>query len=234
MTEPRKEVIGSAELWLGDCREVLPTLTGVDAVVTDPPYGISLQPQLWKKWSGKPMGWKPIEGDQDKFQPAPWLKFPFVVLWGANYYSDELPLGSWFVWDKRSGERGDKMFGSPIEIAWCNVGRSTKIKRILHGGVINADSTLGNNAKREHPTQKPVGLMEWCIEEDPCNTSTIFDPFMGSGTTGVASARLGRRFIGVEIHEPYFDIACRRIETAQRQHGEFARETAATQTGLLW
>ena len=74
----------------------------------------------------------------------------------------------------------------------------------------------GRDGGKEHPTQKPTAIMEWCLGFVP-NAQTILNPFMGSGTTGVACARLGRRFIGIEIEPRYFDIACRRIEDAYKQ-----------------
>ena len=99
-----------------------------------------------------------------------------------------------------------------------------KIKRLLHGGVVNADSMIGNNQKRVHPTQKPIALMSWCIEQVG-NPQTILDPFMGSGTTGVAAIQMGRKFIGIELDPTYFDIACERIERATRQEDMFIHRT---------
>ena len=228
-------IIGDAQLYLGDCLEILPTLPRVDAVITDPPYGIGYQPQNWKRWSGAAQDWAQIVGDNEKFDPSPWLEFRYTILWGANYYSERLPNGHWLVWDKRCHERGDKMFGAAIELAWSSVGSGPpKIKRILHGVVINADSEFGNNSERTHPTQKPVALMGWCIEQFPHECAAILDPFMGSGTTGVACAQLGRRFIGIEICEKYFDIACERIENAYRQGRMFTEpEQEPEQASLL-
>lgn len=226
MTAKRVEHIGEGiTLYLGDCRDVLPSLGRVDAVVTDPPYGIGYQPQNWKQWNGNKQEWNPIVGDGKKFDPSPWLQFPHAVLWGANYYSDVLPLGTWLVWDKRCHERGDKMFGASIEMAWCNIPqREAKIKRLLHGGVVNADSEIGNNEKRLHPTQKPIGIMSWCIEQLPPESKIILDPYMGSGTTGIACVKLDRAFVGVEIDPDYFDTAWRRIEQATKQGDLFIRD----------
>jgi site-specific DNA-methyltransferase (adenine-specific) len=216
----RMVVIGDATLYLGDCMDILPTLDKVDAVITDPPYGMNYKPEKWKKYSGEKSEWMPIHGDNQKFNPAPFLDYENVILWGFNYYSDLLPVGALLIWDKRCNESGDKMYGASIECAWMKNQSGTRMKRLLHGGVVNADSINGNNEKRFHPTQKPVALMKWCIEQAG-NPKTIFDPFMGSGTTGVAAIQMGRKFIGIEREPKYFDIACERIENAQRQQSLF-------------
>lgn len=215
-----KTIIGNATLYLGDCMEVLPTLDKVDAVITDPPYGMNYKPEKWKKYSGEKSDWMPIYGDNEKFNPVPFLDYDDVILWGFNYYSDLLPVGALLIWDKRCNESGDKMYGASIEAAWMKNQSGTRIKRLLHGGVINADSAYGNNEKRLHPTQKPIALMAWCIEQAG-NPNTILDPFMGSGTTGVAAVQMGRKFIGIEREPKYFEIACKRIEDAQRTFDMF-------------
>lgn len=215
-----KTIIGNATLYLGDCMDILPTLDKVDAVITDPPYGMNYKPEKWKKYSGEKSDWMPIYGDNEKFNPVPFLDYDDVILWGFNYYSDLLPVGALLIWDKRCNESGDKMYGASIEAAWMKNQSGTRIKRLLHGGVINADSAYGNNEKRLHPTQKPIALMAWCIEQAG-NPNTILDPFMGSGTTGVAAVQMGRKFIGIEREPKYFEIACKRIEDAQRTFDMF-------------
>lgn len=215
----RREVIGDAELWLGDCREVLPTLSGIDAVVTDPPYGIGRQnrsPRAGKLHSAQRANQDWIEGDNEPFDPAPWLTFPNCVLWGANHYAKLLPYaGRWLVWNKLGALQPWDMY-SDIEIAWCSDDGADKLFSHLWKGLCQA----GAGVKREHPTQKPVELMEWCLGFFP-HAQTILDPFMGSGTTGVSCVDLGRKFIGIEIDERYFDIACKRIEKAQLQRDLF-------------
>ena len=205
----------------GDCLIEMKQIPdgSVDAVITDPPYGINYQP-VWKKWDGSPSNYSPVIGDDVPFNPAPFLGFPTVVLFGANNFSDKLPLGGWLCWDKRLDAKKDKMFGSSFELAWYRSSHTkakTKMIRVLHGGVINADSKHGNNEKRLHPTQKPVVLMERIIEAFTRPGDTILDPFMGSGTTGVACVNLRRGFIGIEINEEYFEIAKKRIEDASAQ-----------------
>jgi len=185
-------IIGDATLYLGDCMDILPTLDKVDAVVTDPPYGIGYVP-FNKNWDGTLKEVSRIVGDDKPFNPEPLMKYKELILWGCNNYN--LPPGDALIWDKRGGKNIDGMIGDPCEIAYRRTEKRSHayIKRLLHGGVINADSHKGNNAKRVHPTQKPVAVMEWCIGF--IKSQTILDPFMGSGTTGVACANLGRKFI---------------------------------------
>lgn len=220
-------------IYHGDCLDILQTLAGgsVDAVIADPPYGINYNPN-YKKWNGEKSQWKKIEGDNKKFNPAPFLNYPIQVMFGANYYSDLLPVGGWLVWDKRTRDKLDKMFGNPIELIWNNLG-VVAIARIQHGGVVNADSYIGNNAPRVHPTQKPIALMEWIIEKLTLSGDTILDPFMGSGTTGVACMRTGRNFIGIELDAEYYAIAETRIKNAA---GEFVLTEKERATGqmALW
>jgi len=217
----RCERVGDATLYLGDCREILPLLPKVDAVVTDPPYGM--------KWDGKVTVGKgghgargakakhygtTIHGDDAPFDASPFVSFDNCILWGFNHFPDQLRKGRALVWVKRS----DEAFGSFLsdaELAWCSVG---------HGVYCFRDhSLMSETHERAHPTQKPVPLMQWCIEQFP-KARTILDPFMGSGTTGVACAKLGRRFIGIELEPRYFDIACKRIDDAYRQPRLFKDE----------
>lgn len=207
--------IGNATLHHADCRDVLPTLGKFDLLLTDPPYGIGYAP-THRKWNGEESGWAKIYGDEKKFLPAQvLLSADRHLLWGANYYSDLLPLGGWVAWDKRCSDRGDAMLGNPCEFAWNSFGAQA-IARIQHGGVINADSLTGNNENRFHPTQKPVKLMDFCLRLTPA-AKTVLDPFMGSGTTGVACIQSGRAFTGIERERKYFDIVCERISRAQAQ-----------------
>jgi site-specific DNA-methyltransferase (adenine-specific) len=212
----RKEIIGPHTMYLGDCREILPTIGKVDAVVTDPPYGVSLNTNGTRFSGGKPASsarrgigkdyGRPIHEDDRNFDPSPFLIGKEQIFWGWNNFPSSLPKGACLVWIKRL----DAAFGSFLsdaETAWFSRG---------HGVYCFRDLTMMAEAKtREHPTQKPVPLMIWCIERT--QAYTILDPFMGSGTTGVACQKLGRQFIGIEIDEGYFDIACRRIEEAMRQ-----------------
>jgi site-specific DNA-methyltransferase (adenine-specific)/modification methylase len=205
-----KVEIGNATLYLGDCAEILPTLGHFDAVVTDPPYGIDYDPSQYKgNFKDK------IFNDDKEFNPIFLLNISKnIILWGANNYTKNLPKGGWLCWDKRTNEASDGVLGSPFELAWHNNPKKYKIARIQHCGVINAD---GAGLKRDHPTQKPIRLMEWCIDLLPKNVETIIDPFMGSGTTGIACVNMKKQFVGIEKDQKYFDIDCKRIEDAQRQ-----------------
>jgi site-specific DNA-methyltransferase (adenine-specific) len=213
----RVDKIGSATLYLGDCREVLPTLYGIDLVVTDPPYGINKDGQ--KQSNGVHGGRKGYEFlGWDRVRPSCEL-FNMLIsgsryqaIWGGNYFADLLPPPSgWLVWDK-----GQRINQSDGELAWTSLNCALRIMTINRVALL-LDGT-------SHPTQKPVQIMQWTIERFPTSLDVICDPFMGSGTTGVACAKLGRRFIGIEIEPKYFDIACRRIEQAQRQADLFIAE----------
>lgn len=217
MADFHKEVIGDCVLYRGDCREVLPTLGPVDAVVTDPPYGI---------------GWKPRVNHQDQ----PWIDVidfdirdvligRYHVVWGAQYFADVLPLSEgWLTWIKRpiGGNLGfslDARTYATTELAWRNFGKSGFIVHVWDGGL---RAGAAENRTFCHPSQKPVEVMEWSVRGLPTDALVICDPFMGSGTTGVACVNLGRSFVGIEREPTYFDIACRRIEEAYRQPRLFA------------
>jgi site-specific DNA-methyltransferase (adenine-specific) len=209
----RTEVIGDATLYLGDCREVLPGLGRVDAVVTDPPYGIGFHKGAGGR--GIQANTRPIRdkiiGDDKPFDPTPFLQFPEVLMWGADHYAAYLPHGRWLAWDKLAGMESFDSFAD-VEFAWLNSVGASRIFRHMWKGICQASE---KDSVRHHPTVKPIALLEWCLSL--VKGHTILDPFMGSGTTGVACARLGRAFIGCEIEPRYFDIACRRIEAEYRR-----------------
>jgi DNA modification methylase len=221
----RVEVIGNAELWLGDCRDILPTLPKVDAVITDPPYGMDWDTDStrftgggYKRGDGRE-DWGAIAGDSEAFDPQPWLRFPRVVMFGANHYGEWLPVGTTLVWIKKA----DHLFGtflSDAELAWMKGGHGVYCYRKQ----FPPPSRMAENGGGEvaHPTQKPVGLMAWCMDRAKVDRGMIvLDPYMGSGSTGVAAVTTERQFIGIEREPKYFDIACRRIEDAQRQSRMF-------------
>lgn len=230
-------IIGDATLYLGDCRDILPTLEGVDAVVSDPPYGMDWNTDStrftggeYKRGEGR-ADWGDIEEDAEPFDPSPWLQFRHVVLWGANHYAQRLPVGSTLIWLKKAPHLYGT-FLSDAEVGWAKGGYGV----YAHYRQFPPPSRMAENdgAKVAHPTQKPISLMEWCITEFAAPAQTILDPYMGSGTTGVACVRLERAFIGIEKKREYFDIACRRIEEAYRQPRLFAEPvTKPVQEAML-
>ncbi len=220
-----KVTIGNSELWHGDCREVLPLLPKFDLILTDPPYGIgedggsSRLPRNRKSHRVlEKMGW-------DSNRPATWLfglmqeKGSDLIVWGGNYFADSLPVSKgWFYWNKMMG--GDFSDG---ELAWTSYDQALR-----HFQYCNKEHG------KQHPTQKPVPLMAWCLGFAP-EAETVGDPFMGSGTTGVACAQMGKAFTGIERERKYFDIACERIARAQAQ-GQLIpheREAAPEQAQIL-
>lgn len=227
----RKEVIGNCTMYLGDCMDIMPTLGNVDAVVTDPPYGIDYGGLLKGKGDGNggadKNGWKSYDApDWDSERPPRGI-FDTMreiskvqIIWGGNYFTDYLPpTMQWLVWDK--GQRGFSLADG--EFAWSSQNKAARIFTFARAKALQDG--------KEHPTQKPVALMQWCLTHIPSAT-TILDPFMGSGTTGVACVKSGRTFVGIEREPTYFDIACRRIQKAVDQPDMFVANdnaTAATQ-----
>jgi site-specific DNA-methyltransferase (adenine-specific) len=213
--------VDDVTLYCGDCLDILPTLGKVDAVVTDPPYGIGYSPSQnsVKAWGLKTFfGSVVVSGDDLPFDPTPFLAFPVIVLFGANHYASKLPSSSeWVIWDKRDGMTSNDF--ADCEMIWTNGKRVARVFRHRWSGALR-DTERGEI--REHPTQKPVALMEWLIQRYTNPGDIVLDPFMGSGTTGVACVRTGRRFIGIEIDPGYFAIAQRRIAEAQLQPALFA------------
>ena len=209
-----KVVIGHAELWHGDCREVLPLLPRFDLVLTDPPYGIEdkMADGIGHKWDHE---WDDA--------PAPdWLigqiceKAGVVIVWGGNYYRLP-PTRGWLAW--RKPDAPPTM--AHLELAWTS--RDMNARMLDH-------SIAATNAERVgHPTQKPLRVMAWSLSF-AADAKTVCDPFMGSGTTGVACAKLGKAFTGIERERKYFDIACERISRAQAQGSLIPLEQASVAT----
>lgn len=219
----RIETIGNATLYLGDCRDILPTLPKVDAVITDPPYGLG---DKWQggggsgktSWAFDPSEARGWDGETvDAVQDLPSLA-PEVIVWGGNYYALP-PQRCWLIWDKK---QNDAWTTGQAEMAWSNLDRPIRVFRF-------AQCEQASEGEKYHPTQKPLALMAWCLKW--VKGHTILDPFMGSGTTGVAALQLGRSFIGIEREPKYFDIACRRIEQAHAQ-GQLFKPTQAAPVQL--
>jgi site-specific DNA-methyltransferase (adenine-specific) len=199
-------------LYHGDCREIAPALGREVAVVSDPPYGMAFDTDM-RRFSGGTFGeakrvraWPAVVGDADPFDPAPWLEYPRVVLWGFNHYASRIPVvGTLLVWVKRPPERYGS-FLSDAEVAWMKGGHGVYLRLVNWDGCAHKRGENGS----AHPTQKPIGIMRWCIEKG-AGDLPVLDPFAGSGTTLVAAKHLGRRAIGIEIDEAYCETAARRL-----------------------
>lgn len=234
----RKVVIGDCVLYEGDCLEIMPVLGKVDAVVTDPPYGIGIIQSATigatgKNANGHKLGarsvatYKVSDWDDCGLNVLQWQKIKEAtsnwIVWGGNHLANILgPSAGILVWDKKCQDGWDDTF-SEMEIAWCNSISRAKGFRHRWAGAIRASEHSAN--VRQHPTQKPIALMKWCLGFLP-DAKTILDPFMGSGTTGVACVKTGRLFIGIELDPDYFDIACRRIQEAYAQPDMFIEPKA--------
>lgn len=217
----KEEHIGGQRLILGDCLEVMPLLGRFDACVTDPPYGLG---DLWQGGGGgKVTSWK-FEAKEargwDGIAPGEMVKVAVdladhSIVWGGNYFSLP-PRRGWLIWDKivRNFTTG------VAELAWTSLDQPIKAMNFSHGALASEG--------KQHPTQKPLALMEWCLGFLP-NAVTILDPFMGSGTTLVACQKLGRQGTGIELDPDYFEIACRRVDETTRQPDMFVTPAPAFQ-----
>lgn len=195
---------GRHVLYNADCLDVLPTLTGVDAVVTDPPYG------LGDKWNGGAGGakssWRIPQQEAKSWDMTTasgveeLAKFSECIVWGGNYYKMP-PSRCWLIWDKG---QPDTWTTGQCEMAWTNLDRPVRAFRMCQAV---AHTEMGH---KEHPAQKPLSLLVWCMKW--LESQAILDPFTGSGSTGVACIRTGRRFTGIEISREYCDIAVKRME----------------------
>lgn len=220
----KEERIGGQRLILGDCREIIGGLT-FDAICTDPPYGLG---DKWKGGAGgKKSSWRIPQGEAMKWDMAAPVEVPQMVdrhpaiVWGGNYFALP-PSRGWLVWDKK--QRGTWTTGH-TELAWTSLDQPIRAYSLSQ---VEAHSDMD----KQHPAQKPLEIMEWCLGFLP-NAQTIIDPFMGSGTTLVACQRLGRQGIGIELDPAYFEIACKRVDEATRQPDLFIEKPAKPeQTGL--
>lgn len=196
---------GGITIYHGDCREVFFSLAGIDAVVTDPPYGIGASTGVGKygrdKWGGpNDLKWDAAPPDVETLR-AMITKAPYSIVWGMNYFALP-PTRNYLVWDKGAGF-ADRSFAE-CELAWCSWDANAKI--------FKRDPLAARDYRRKtHPTQKPVSLMRWCIGLIPGHPRTILDTYMGSGSTLVAAKELGLRAIGVEAVEKYCEDAARRL-----------------------
>ncbi|HEX9768482.1 MAG TPA: DNA methyltransferase [Kiloniellales bacterium] len=241
LTWKRREQIGPTTLYLGDCLEILAHIGPVDAVVSDPPYGIGFTrtgsktgvhaatkrfAKTGQTTSARLRGTPPIIGDDRPFDPTAWLSAGNVLLWGADHFYPRLPdSGRWLAWNKL-GDLDPWDSFADVEFAWHSREGASRIFSMKWKGLA-CDKSGEANGLREHPFQKPIRLMVWCLEQaDVPPGGTVLDPYMGAGTTGVAALMRGCRFIGVEIEESYFDIACRRLTEAHGRADLFAPATS--------
>ena len=187
-------------IWHGDCREIVPTLGRFDLLLTDPPYGLGdrwtgggscLYAQA-KKWDQEAATAEQIMALAERANVA--------IVWGGNYFGLP-PSRGWLAWVKPQRMHTVADF----ELAWTNIDFPAKA----------FDALRNPDGRREHPTQKPLTLMSWCIgQADRANggdVQTILDPFAGSGTTGRAAKDLGRKAVLIEREERYCEIAARRM-----------------------
>ena len=222
MTPLMTEVVtmGNATLYRGDCLDVLATFPEcfrVGLVLTDPPFGVGNFVQVTgrKMGRGKNVGQAVTWNDSG---PAPEF-FAHIkriakhrIIWGANFFNCFEEKGGAIVWDKAQQMPNF----SKADIASCTHFQKTEIVRIPW-----TNFTVARQSQSDHPCERPVALYEWCLGYIPDSAGTVLDPYMGSGSTGVACMNVGRKFIGIEIERKYFDIACERISQAQKQQRLF-------------
>jgi site-specific DNA-methyltransferase (adenine-specific) len=227
----RRLVLPGVELYCGDCVEIMPLLSHVQAVVSDPPYGIDYSPKYGRRkmpdgtWL-EPKEMPAIIGDDQDFDPAHMLDFPIVALWGANHYAHRLPHnGKWLVWDKRCQVIPPRN-QADCEMAWINKYGAARILYHMWDGMVR-DSE--RDTPRVHPTQKPVMVMGWMMDQAKVpEGAVVCDPYMGSGTTGIACIRTGRKFVGIEKDPEHFKTACERIKRELAQGDLFLGQNAGS------
>lgn len=226
----RVETIGDATLYLGDAREIIPGLPAIDAVVTDPPYGIGAKLGMGggRKGSGGMWKGRRIAGDKDVTVRDEVLRAicsPFAAF--AKVNTAPAPgTRTTVIWDK-----GEHTGAGDLALPWkpsfelVFIGGDGWAWPRRLGGIVRVNAVAGcvaerNDGHRHHPFEKPVAIMRHFCERAP--GGLILDPFMGSGTTGIAAIEIGRKFVGIEIEPEYFETACRRIEDAARRPTLFA------------
>ena len=238
--KPRVEHIGDATLYLGDCLEILPTLGKVDAVVTDPPYGVAHRSNHIAESTTAEWVRGMIRGDNDTSMRDAVIEWcigrPIGIGWAVfGSWKRPRPRGTKavLIWDKGPASgMGDLSF--PWKLSWeeiyigGNGWSGNRDEGVITGHWVVTRASMG----RVHPNEKPVSLIEYLLIKSP-QSEIVIDPFMGSGTTGVACANLGRSFIGIEIEEKYFDIACKRIEDAYKQPRLFDDPKPVPEQGRL-
>jgi len=208
--------MSTVQLYHGDCLEILPTLEieNINICLTDPPYGISYDASHKKYKNG--IARKSADWDVAPYDPTPLLIFERLIIWGGNCFASRLPDSPyWLTWIK-TVRNNTKIRQAEFELAWTRgcIKRPQVFRHLWIGAYRDSESGV----KNVHPTQKPIALMRWCLEISKVpKEATVVDPYMGSGTTGVACVKTGRDFIGIEIDQGDFEIAEKRIKEAQLQ-----------------
>lgn len=200
-----------------------------DAIISDPQYQLANGKKADTKNATRggdnlkgivtrTKDWGAMHGDDEPYDPTPWLGYPTVILWGAIHYANRLPNStSWLVWDKREGVESDD--NADCETAWSNIGGPARIHRQLWKGICRrGEENIATAGDKLHPFQKPVALMSWCIALAKLKPgATVLDPYMGSGTTGLACLRAGINFVGIERDPKYYATAVSRLEREANQ-----------------
>ena len=195
----------------GDCLEIMKQIPdgSIDCIITDPPYGINENhiKNLSRETLARPKDYGVYEWDKQRIEKEYFDKMRQIsrkqIIFGGNYYTDYLPVGSFIVWDKLNGENDF----ADCELAWVSTNQAIRKIKYLWNGMIKQ-----HPEQRFHPTQKPINVMIWIIRNYTKPNDLILDPFLGSGTTAVAALRTGRRFIGIELSEEYCAIARKRVD----------------------
>jgi len=214
-------------IYHGDCREIVPGLGRFGLLLTDPPYGIGAHAMTLGNGRRKlDRG----DGDWDAAAPARWVldmcreHTESAILWGGNYFEGLPPARGWLVWDKGTGENDF----ADAELAWTNL--DTVVKKFFRSWV--GANARDRDAARQHPTQKPLALMNWCIGLAG-DAQTILDPFAGSCTTARAAKDLGRKCVCIEREERYCEIGARRMQQECLQLTDRTPEPATAEQGGL-
>jgi DNA modification methylase len=200
-------------LYHGDCREIAPGLGRDFDLISDPPYGMKFDTDMTRFSGGalarrredRGKAWQRVHGDDQPFDPSPWLQYPGVLLWGVNHFAQRLPVGTWLVWVKKPVERYGT-FLSDAEVAWVKGGHGIYLRYVPWEGFIGKRDVNASS----HPTQKPIEIMRWSIEKAGTGRP-VLDPFAGSGTTLLAAKDMGLSAVGVEIDERHCETAARRL-----------------------
>ncbi len=224
--EPRTKLgdiykLGNHRLMCGDSAAVtsIDSLTEgetINALISDPPYGIDWDTDYTRFTGGVSQGRRNtgrIANDAEEFDPLPWLIYDSVVLFGANYFAKNLPMGTWLVWDKRF--KNGTAFLSDAELAWMKGGKGVYVHSVTSQGFVRPE-------KIEHPTQKPIDVMVWCMEKAKAGVN-VLEPFAGSGTTLIACEKTNRKCFAMEIEPKHCDVIVARWEQFTGQKAELMR-----------